>query len=242
MIGKLNVCLYGTRDAAVGWQRCLTEHLLSIGFEVGVGHPSVFVHRNRGICTLVHGDDDFSFGNLGDLRWLDGQLRRRFEVKTQIAGDSSKDESLSEEIKMLNRVVRWTVAGFEYEVDPRHAEIIIEQLGVGSAAAARPCSTTSPTLCMSLFNCAESRDCVIMSLGFSVPATFESPTRRSRSASWIHKLCVSRWRILPSPLRCAMPMAALASTHKWGDTARPKSLAIACAPSPSDAPCAIAYS
>ena len=32
LLGKLKLCLYGTRDAAKGWQETLSAHLESIGF------------------------------------------------------------------------------------------------------------------------------------------------------------------------------------------------------------------
>ena len=31
-IGKLRLCLYGTRDAAKGWQETLSAHLVGLGF------------------------------------------------------------------------------------------------------------------------------------------------------------------------------------------------------------------
>ena len=31
-VGRLALALYGTRDAAMLWQECLAEHLVSIGF------------------------------------------------------------------------------------------------------------------------------------------------------------------------------------------------------------------
>lgn len=34
-VGRLNVCSYGTRDAAKGWQQTLTKHMESIGFDKG---------------------------------------------------------------------------------------------------------------------------------------------------------------------------------------------------------------
>ena len=59
-IGKLRLCLYGTRDAALNWQSTLSEHLECQGFVRGVGHPSVFHHKEKNIWTLVHGDDYLS--------------------------------------------------------------------------------------------------------------------------------------------------------------------------------------
>ena len=41
-IWKLRRCPHGIRDAALNWQRTLSEHLESAGFVRGVGHPSVF--------------------------------------------------------------------------------------------------------------------------------------------------------------------------------------------------------
>ena len=36
----------------------------------------------------------------------------------------------SKEIKILNRIIRYTERGFEMEADLRHAELIIKQLGL----------------------------------------------------------------------------------------------------------------
>ena len=59
MVGKLQFCLYGTRDAALNWQEALSQHLIDNGFVRGACFPRVFVHRERDIWTLVHGDDLF---------------------------------------------------------------------------------------------------------------------------------------------------------------------------------------
>ena len=61
--GWLNVCLYGTRDAARGWQDTLSKLIKQLGFTRGSGHPVIFHHRKRGIMTLVHGDDYVSSGD-----------------------------------------------------------------------------------------------------------------------------------------------------------------------------------
>ena len=37
--------------------------------------------------------------------------------------------------RILNRVVRWTEEGWEYEADQRHAEILVERLGMKEARA-----------------------------------------------------------------------------------------------------------
>ena len=48
-IGKLNLALYGTRDAAKLWQECVAKHLLSIGFVRGKS-----ITTNQGISGLLY--------------------------------------------------------------------------------------------------------------------------------------------------------------------------------------------
>ena len=38
-----------------------------------------------------------------------------------------------QEGKILNRIVRWTEAGYEVEADPRHSELVIQQLKLEGA-------------------------------------------------------------------------------------------------------------
>lgn len=45
MIGRLKLCLYGTRDAAKTWQETLSAQLVTIGFVRGKGHTAVYHHN-----------------------------------------------------------------------------------------------------------------------------------------------------------------------------------------------------
>ena len=129
-VGQLMLCLYGTRDAAREWQRTLSDHLVSLGFEAGRGHPSVFVHRKRDIRLLVHGDDYFSSAQASQLDWLETQLKAKYEIQSQRVGARKNDET---ELKVLNRIVRRTEAGYELEADPRHTELVLLQMGMEKA-------------------------------------------------------------------------------------------------------------
>ena len=132
LLGRLKLSLYGTRDAAANWQRCVAEHLVSIGFRQGLSNPCVFWHPRRGIRTLVHGDDYASTGTLEHLKWLQEELEKKFDMKTQVVGHSNS-EGVQREAKILNRVIRATQDGWEYECDQRHVEIMLEQLGLTTA-------------------------------------------------------------------------------------------------------------
>ena len=88
----------------------------------------MYYNKARKLRTLFHGDDYASVGSLDNLRWLKGQLETTFEVKSVICGHSGETDVVWE-AKMLNRIIRATPEGWEYECDQRHAEIMIEAMG-----------------------------------------------------------------------------------------------------------------
>ena len=130
LVGRLNLCLYGTRDAAMNWQECVAEHLTSIGFQRGKAFPSLYHHKEKDIYTLIHGDDYVSVGEKSELKWLKAQLETAFEIKSDLLGSS--DEELKTSGKILNRLIRVDEAGWKLEADPRHAELLVEELGISS--------------------------------------------------------------------------------------------------------------
>ena len=113
-VGHLQLCLYGTHDAAKEWQKTLSRHLVSIGFSAGKGHPSIFHHHGRNVKMLVHGDDYFSSGHTDDLNWFADQLSKAYEIQTQRIGNGPGREL---EGWILNRIVRWTPHGYEMEAE-----------------------------------------------------------------------------------------------------------------------------
>ena len=129
-VGQLMLCLYGTRDAAREWQRTLSEHLVPIGFEPGRGHSSIFAHHTKGIRLLVHGDDYFSSGPTDELDWLETELENRYEIQSQRFHGNNKEQ---QELKILNRIVRRTMDGFEVEADPRHVELVLVKMQLDKA-------------------------------------------------------------------------------------------------------------
>ena len=128
VVGKLQLCLYGTRDAALNWQLTVKSNLETLGFKSSAAFPNIYYHEARDICTLVHGDDYASSASESNLKWLKKNLEERFEIKTTVIGHEKSDEH---ECKFLNRIVRAVESGWEYEADMRHAKLIAEQMGVG---------------------------------------------------------------------------------------------------------------
>ena len=55
LVGKLNLSLYGTRDAAQNWTLEYTTYLESIGFTKGLPTPCNFKHKHKEIYVTVQG-------------------------------------------------------------------------------------------------------------------------------------------------------------------------------------------
>ena len=85
----------------------------------------------RSIRTYVHGDDYVSTGKPEQVNWIKEQLEKTFQVKTYTIG-RGKDNM--KQVKILNRILTWNDRrGIGYEADPRHIEIINQQLKLGEA-------------------------------------------------------------------------------------------------------------
>ena len=125
--GRLNASMYGTRDAADNWAEEYTRVLIGLGFERGTASPCVFVHKERGVRMMVHGDDFMAVGTKAEVYWIRDEIKKVFECKEEIMG-SSKEESKC--LKVLNREIRWTTEGIEIEGDCRHVAAIVRGLGI----------------------------------------------------------------------------------------------------------------
>ncbi len=131
-VGKLNLSLYGTRDAAMNWALKFTQFMEGIGFETGKASPCNFYHHERQISCTVHGDDFSSTGRERDLQWFERKMKEEFEVKTKLLGPKPHHEK---QVRILNRVIEWQEGGLTYEADQRHAEIVVKELQLESAKA-----------------------------------------------------------------------------------------------------------
>ena len=59
-----------------------------------------------------------------DLRWIKGLMETWYDVKFRGILGNGKDEV--KEIMLLNRILRVTEKGIEYEVDPKHRKKILD--------------------------------------------------------------------------------------------------------------------
>ena len=104
--------------------------MVNHGFTPGEYNPCTYYHFTMNIKTLVHGDDFVSSGAGASLRWFKEKLEARFEIKSKIIGIQEEEEK---EVRILNRIIRVTENGWEYEPDQRHADLIVRGLGLEKA-------------------------------------------------------------------------------------------------------------
>ena len=75
-----------------------------------------------------HGDYFISIGEENELKWLSENLKRHFDLKVKATlGPDPHDDK---HVRILNRLITYDEEGVKYEADPRHAEMVIQQLNL----------------------------------------------------------------------------------------------------------------
>ena len=100
--------------------------------------------RTQGVSVLVHGDDFVATGNRAEIKDFRQALAKRFTVKDKVIG-SRPDLGEIQETRVLNRILRWTPRGWEYEADQRHAELIVRGMGMENAKSVETPGEDVPT-------------------------------------------------------------------------------------------------
>ena len=76
-----------------------------------------------GTVLNVHRGDFTATGSKRALEWFEATMREQYELTTQPRlGPADGD---AKEGVILNRIIRWTEQGLEYEADARQAEKLI---------------------------------------------------------------------------------------------------------------------
>ena len=127
-VGVLELSLYGTRDAATNFQKEVRELMTKLGFQQSQYNASLYHHPKSRVQVLVHGDDFVAVGRRREVENFKTKLAERVKVKNKIIGPCTAWGDL-EEAGVLNRVIRYTQEGWEYEPDQRHVDLIIQAKG-----------------------------------------------------------------------------------------------------------------
>ena len=128
--------MYGTKDTSQICEETCVPALEDIGFRRGRASPCCFWNPDLEISRAVHGGDFTAVGTRENLNYYEAELKKKFDLKAKGRWSTEKDADM--EIRLLNRIIRLKEDGVHYEADPRHAELIIESLGVQGCVAAMP--------------------------------------------------------------------------------------------------------
>ena len=132
--GRLLMSMYGTRDAAVNWSAEYTATLEKDGYTRGVANSCLFYNKDLDVTVMVHGDDFIAVGLESQIDKTKDTLQDKYKLKTEKLGAGKADKK---EVRILNKVVRYTTEGVKLEADPRHAEIVVQELGLQNAKSAK---------------------------------------------------------------------------------------------------------
>ena len=111
-MGKLVKCMYGTRDAAQGWENTYRAALEAMGFTRGRASPCVFSHVDRQVFLTVHGDDFLATGSASSLSWFELTLLTTFEGMVM-----GRLQNPDDEFRILIRIAPPTTDGYVWEAD-----------------------------------------------------------------------------------------------------------------------------
>ena len=122
--------------------------MVYLGFVVGKESQRNFHHPKMDITCIVHGDDFTSCGPEWAIEWFKHKITNKCESKHDVLGPAAKH---SRSTRVLNRVVEWTSDGVRYEADQRHADIVVDELGLNdSKPVSTPGSKEDVTACCSI--------------------------------------------------------------------------------------------
>ena len=123
-VGKLIKAMYGTRAAPQVWQKVVRKVMTGMEFTASRKYPNIYYHKNRDLKVMTHVDDFLCSGAKDDLKWLEAELSKEFEIKSEVLG---KDAGEKSEVKFLGRTIRRKEWGLEYEADEKHVEVLMSE-------------------------------------------------------------------------------------------------------------------
>ena len=137
----LDKSMYGTKDAAQCFDVACENAMTKMGYTIGLFSPCLYMHKIKRLAVFRHGDDSVVCGTRTQQAEFKSELGQYFIVKQlAILGPC---QALGEvpEVRILNRLVRWVKPPYgsgaerlDYEADPRHAELLVHQLGLSCSS------------------------------------------------------------------------------------------------------------
>ena len=83
-------------------------------------------HKERHLVCSAHGDDFTVSSPCSSLDWLKAVMKNKYELT--VGGRLGPGPKDNKETSVLNRIIRWTPNGIQYEADPRQVEFFSKRL------------------------------------------------------------------------------------------------------------------
>ena len=83
----------------------------------------MFRHKAKQLVCSVHGDNFTVSGHYSSLNWFEAAMKNKYELT--VGGRLGPGPNDDKEISVLNRIIRWTPKGIQYEADPRQVEKLL---------------------------------------------------------------------------------------------------------------------
>ena len=137
----LDKAMYGTKDAAQCFDVASENAMIAMGYDTDKFSPNEFHSSSVAMSVFRHGDDVVVSGTRTQQKEFEEQLSKHLIVKHLATLGSCTALGEVTEVRIANRIVRWVKPPYgsgreriEYEADPRHAELIIHQLGLSCSS------------------------------------------------------------------------------------------------------------
>ena len=128
--GLLRTRMYCTGDDSARWQAHYAHILKEHEFVKGLSNPSLFLHVERDIRLLVHGDDFMVEMPIHEEKWFESVLFSKYDGMCTVKFKS--DGNTAMEASFLNRVILWDSSSGRavLEADTRHIAMVLRDLGL----------------------------------------------------------------------------------------------------------------
>ena len=120
--------MYGIRSAAQEWAAEVKRHMMEMNFKPVVSSPKTFYNGERGIMTLVHGDDFFSSGPVDQFDIMTKELMSSLIARATIIGPGQGHERQGRKLNILLK--RVPGRGVCYDAYPRNVKKTVDATGI----------------------------------------------------------------------------------------------------------------
>ena len=166
-IARLLKAMYGGKDAGACWDQFCDDVMAKLGYTAGTFSPCLYHNDKTDGACFRHGDDFALLASRDEHARFHAEANKLMILKLEGILGPSKQLGDLQEVRCLNRLIRWVQPAFqsedkaylEWEADPRHVQILMANFGFTetSKGIAQPGAKMDKAADLSPLNVAESK-------------------------------------------------------------------------------------